>query len=81
MFYRPKQGTALSYKANIATEANGFITAISASSSSLHDTGAVPDLVEMHEKILGIPSWVVADTKYGLRRMLGLICRIKELKQ
>jgi transposase len=71
MFYRPGQGGCLSYKANITTEKNGFITAISTSPSSLHDTCAVPDLVEMHEKILGIPSWIAADTKYGSEECLA----------
>jgi len=70
MFYRPGQGGSLSYKANIVTEANGFITAISASPNSLHDTGSVPDLIEMHERILGTPSWVAADTKYGSEECL-----------
>ncbi|MCL4415289.1 MAG: IS1182 family transposase [Actinobacteria bacterium] len=71
MFYRPGQGGALSYKAHITTETNGFITAIATSPSSLHDTGAVPDLLEMHEKVLGTPPWIAADTKYGSEECLA----------
>jgi len=73
MFYRPGQSSALSYKANITTEVNGFITAISASPSSLHDTSAVPELIEMHENVLGTPSWVAADTKYGSEECLAYL--------
>lgn len=60
MFYRPGQGGALLYKANITTEANGFITAISASPSSLHDTSEVFKLIEMHENVLATPFWVLS---------------------
>lgn len=75
LFYRRGMGNYLSYKAHVATDKNGFITSICASPSSLHDTGAVPDLIESHEKILGSPDWVCADTKYGLRRMLKILTR------
>jgi len=71
MFYRPGQGGALSYKAHITTEKNGFITAIAASPSSLHDTGTICQLIEMHENVLGTPSWVAADTKYGSEECLA----------
>ena len=70
MFYRPNKGGNLSYKAHISSEQNGFITAVSASPSALHDTGAVPELLEMHEKILGTPSFIAADTKYGSEECL-----------
>ena len=70
LYYRPGQGSHLSYKAHFATDTNGIITAVSASPSSLHDTGAVPDLIEKHEKILGAPDWVAADTKYGSEECL-----------
>ena len=73
MFYRPGQVGSLSYKAHIATEANGFITAISASPSSLHDTGAVSYLIEIHERVLGTPSWIAADKKYGLQECLRFL--------
>lgn len=66
----PNKGGNLSYKAHISSEQNGFITAVSASPNSLHDTDAVPELVEMHEKILGTPSFIAADTKYGLQECL-----------
>ena len=68
--YRPGAGSHLSYKAHFATDTNGIITAVAASPSSLHDIGAVPDLVGSHEKILGTPNWVAADTKYGAEECL-----------
>jgi hypothetical protein len=45
MFFRPGQGSCLSYKAHFASDTNGFITAALASPSSLHDIGAVPYLI------------------------------------
>ena len=63
-------GSHLSYKAHIATDTNGIITAVSASPSVSHDIGSVPVLVESHERILGTPSWVAADTKYGAEECL-----------
>jgi transposase len=68
--HKPGRGSHLSYKAHIATDTNGIITAVSASPSVSHDTGAVPDLIEAHEKILGTPSWIAADTKYGSEECL-----------
>jgi len=68
--YKPGMGSHLSYKAHIATDTNGIITAVSASPSVAHDIGAVPILVESHEKILGTPSWIAADTKYGSEECL-----------
>lgn len=38
LFYRPGMGSYLSYKAHIATDTIGFVTAIHGSPSSLHDT-------------------------------------------
>lgn len=55
LFYRSGTGSHLSYKAHIATDTNGIITAVAASPSSLHDTGAVPILIESHEKLVGTP--------------------------
>lgn len=40
------------------------------SPSILHDISAVPGLVESHEKIVGSPAWVAADTKYGAEECL-----------
>ncbi|GAH09978.1 unnamed protein product, partial [marine sediment metagenome] len=54
--HKPGAGSHLSYKAHIATDTNGIITAVSASPSVSHDIGAVPILVESHERILGTPS-------------------------
>jgi len=73
LYYRPGKGSHLSYKAHIATDTNGIITAVSASPSSLHDIGAVPTLIESHEKILGVPGWVTADTKYGSEECLAYL--------
>ncbi|HUU40888.1 MAG TPA: IS1182 family transposase [Desulfatiglandales bacterium] len=68
--YKPGTGSHLSYKAHIATDTNGIITAVCPSPSVSHDISAVPDLVESHEKILGAPSWIAADTKYGSEECL-----------
>lgn len=68
--FKPGMGSHLSYKAHVATDINGIITAVSASPSVLHDTGAVPDLIESHERILDTPSWIAADTKYGSEECL-----------
>ncbi|GAG66221.1 unnamed protein product, partial [marine sediment metagenome] len=62
---KPGMGSHLSYKAHIATDTNGIITAVSASPIVSHDIGSVPDLIQSHERILGTPSWIAADTKYG----------------
>jgi len=70
---KPGAGSHLSYKAHIATDTNGIITAVSASPSVSHDIGVVPILVESHEKILGTPSWVAADTKYGSEECLAYL--------
>lgn len=39
-------------QAHIATDTNGVTTAVSPSPSSLHNIGAVPELIESHKKIL-----------------------------
>lgn len=70
LFFKPGKGSCLSYKAHIAADTKGFITAVCASPSTLHDTGAVSVLIEAHQKILGIPTWVAADTKYGSEECL-----------
>jgi IS5 family transposase len=70
---KPGIGSHLSYKAHIATDTGGIITAVYASPSVLHDTGAVPNLVESHERVLGTPSWVAADTKYGAEECLAYL--------
>ena len=70
---KPGAGSHLSYKAHIATDTNGIITAVSASPSVSHDISAVPDLVESHERILGTPVWIAADTKYGSEECLAYL--------
>lgn len=67
---KPGAGSHLSYKAHIATDTNGIITAVCPSPSVSHDIGAVPILIESHERILGTPSWIAADTKYGSEECL-----------
>ncbi len=73
LFYRPGQGRSPSYKTHVASNTNGFITAVLANPSALHDTGAVPELVEAHEKILGSPDFIAADTKYGSEECLRFL--------
>jgi len=63
----------LSYKAHIATDTNGIITAVSASPSVSHDISAVPGLLKSHEKIVGRPSWIAADSKYGAQECLAYL--------
>ena len=79
MFYRPGQGGALSYKAHITTEKNGFITAIAASPSSLHDTGAVCQLLEMHKRFWAHLPGLPLIQNMGQKNAWP-ICRIKVLK-
>ena len=67
---KPGAGSHLSYKAHIATDTNGIITAVCPSPSVSHDISVVPILIESHEKILGTPSWIAADTKYGSEECL-----------
>ena len=52
------------------TDTNGIITAIAASPSSLHDTGAVPIFIESHKNMMGTPLWIAADSKYGSEECL-----------
>ncbi len=70
LYYRPGQGSHLSYKAHIAKGTNGIFSAVSASPSSLHYIDAVHDLIESYEKILGVPDWVAADIKYRYQECL-----------
>lgn len=65
---KPGAGSHLSYKAHIATDTNGIITAVSASPSVTHDISSLH--VESHERILGTPVWIAADTKYGSEECL-----------
>jgi hypothetical protein len=70
LHYSPGMGSNLSYKAHIGSSVNGFVTAVHATPSSIHYTGEVPDLVKSYESILGTPSWIAADTKYGSEECL-----------
>jgi hypothetical protein len=70
---KPGMGSHLSYKAHIATDTGGIITAVSASPSVSHDISVVPDLIQSHERILGTPSWIAADTKYGSEECLAYL--------
>ena len=67
---KPGAGSHLFYKAHIAKDTNGIIAAVSASPSVSHDIGSVPILITSHERILGTPSWIAADTKYGSEECL-----------
>jgi len=69
---KPGAESHLSYKAHIATDTNGIITAVSASPSVSHDIGAVPILIELHERILGTPGWIAADTNTDLKSVLTI---------
>ena len=74
LLFRPGMGKSrLSYKAHIATDTNGIITAVSASSSVSHDIAAVPSLIKSHEKTVGRPAWVAADSKYGAEECLAYL--------
>ncbi len=72
-FYKAGIKTGLSYKAHIATDVNGIITAVAASSSVTHDISKIPDLIDSHEKIVGKPSWIAADSKYGAQECLAYL--------
>jgi len=79
LFYRPGMGSFLSYKAHMAADLNGFITAVAASPSSSHDSSLIPALVESHEKVLGKSNWIAGDTKYGSQECLGYLQK-KDIK-
>ncbi len=63
--YRPGIGASLSYKAHLATDAGGVITAIAVSSSAVHDTNMLPELLARHKRQIGNPHLVVGDSHYG----------------
>jgi IS5 family transposase len=63
--YRPGIGASLSYKAHLATEESGVITAVAVSSSAVHDTNMLPELLARHRRHLGNPHLIVGDSHYG----------------
>lgn len=73
LHYRAGMSPMLSYKAHIAADSGGIITAVALSPSASHDSAKAPDLIEQHEKLLGNPNWVVADSKYGTQESLGYL--------
>lgn len=73
LFYKDGIKGGLFYKAHISTDTNGIITAVAASSSVTHDISKLPDLLDLHEKILGIPAWIAADSKYGAQECLAYL--------
>lgn len=73
LFYKAGVKGGLSYKAHIATDTNGIITAVAASSSVTHDISKIPELVDSHEKIVGKLSWIAADSKYGAQECLAYL--------
>jgi len=73
LFYKAGVKGFLSYKAHIATDTNGIITAVAASPSVAHDITKVPELIDSHEKIVGRPAWIAADSKYGAQECLAYL--------
>jgi len=73
LFYKDGIKGGLSYKAHLSTDTNGIITAVAASSSVTHDISKLPDLLDLHEKILGRPAWIAADSKYGAQECLAYL--------
>ena len=63
-------GNFLSYKAHGTSSAEGFVTTIYASPSSIHATGSVLPLIEAHEEILDTPLAFAADTQNGSEECL-----------
>jgi len=63
--YRPGIGASLSYKAHLATEESGVITAVAVSSSAVHDTDMLPELLARHERNVRKPDSIVGDSHYG----------------
>ena len=54
--YRPGTGCMLSYKAHIAADSSGVITAVCVRPSALNDSAKTPQLIEKHERLLGTPA-------------------------
>jgi transposase len=73
LFYKAGIKGGLSYKAHIATDTNGIVTAVAASSSVTHDISKIPELIDSHEKIVGRPAWIAADSKYGAEECLAYL--------
>ncbi len=73
LFYKAGVKGFLSYKAHIAADTNGIITAVAASPSVAHDITKVPELIDSHEKIVGRPAWIAADSKYGAQECLAYL--------
>jgi transposase len=70
VFYRYGMGTSLSYKAHVAADTSGIITAVAVSPSADHDTTKLPELLEKHEKNLGTPPALAGDAHYGSNEAL-----------
>jgi transposase len=73
LYFRPGMGSMLSYKAHIAADPGGIITAVAVSPSATHDSARAPELLRQHEKLLGAPAWATADSKYGSQECLGYL--------
>jgi len=65
LHWRPGYGAFLSYKAHIAADTSGVITALAVSPSAEHDTTKLPELIDRHAQNLGTPDALAADTHYG----------------
>lgn len=70
VFYRYGVGTSLSYKAHVAADTSGVITAVAVSPSADHDTTKLPELLENHEKNIGTPPALAGDAHYGSNEAL-----------
>ncbi|MHC4478570.1 MAG: transposase [Planctomycetota bacterium] len=73
--YRRRGGEPkLAYKTHfMADAAKGVITAVSATTASVDDTAAVPELIEHHERHFGTPQRAGADHLYGSHDCLGYL--------
>jgi len=65
LHYRPGIGASLSYKAHLATEESGVVTAVAVSSSAVHDTDMLPELLARHKRNIRKPRFIVGDSHYG----------------
>ncbi len=73
LHFRPGLSPSLSYKAHIAADSSGIITAVAVSPSAEHDTVKLPKLLGRHRKILRLPSAVATDSSYGTEEALGYL--------
>jgi len=73
LHFRPGTGPMLAHKVHVAVDSSSIITASSLNPSATHDTTKVPELIGRHEKILGAPNFIAADSRYGTQDCLGYL--------